>query len=243
MTKLKKLKINNVFGIKPSLNCEAAGLDFYIPNIPADVSDEQRDVILKAFQKSYGVTEEQINQILNELVLNVSAEFGTEYAEQDLNLLHLYLALSSVNLCLAGTLENRIAEFVDTNLQFDDNKTPGVGLNVNEHLKINSGIKMDIPSGMCGLFVNKSGRGTKGWDVRAQLVDPDYAGFVHCSVAFTSEIYEDSFIFCGDKLTQMIILPYIVTEEIEEVSNKEYTKLKSDSKRGDKGFGSSNEKH
>ena len=38
MNTLKKLKINNVFGIKPSLNHEAAGLDFYIPNIPVDIT-------------------------------------------------------------------------------------------------------------------------------------------------------------------------------------------------------------
>ena len=48
MNTLKKLKINNVFGIKPSLNCEAAGLDFYIPNIPADVTEEQYETILTA---------------------------------------------------------------------------------------------------------------------------------------------------------------------------------------------------
>ena len=243
MNTLKKLKINNVFGIKPSLNCEAAGLDFYIPNIPADVTEEQYETILTAFQKSYGLNKEQINVILDELVLQVAAQFGATYAEQELNLLHLYLATSTVDIYEAETIEDKVSEFVDNILIFDKNRTPGLELSVTDHVKFNSGIKMDIPSGMCGLFVNKSGRGTKGWDVRAQLVDPDYAGYVHCSLSFTSGIAEDSDVFCGDKLTQMIILPYVVTNEIEEISDEEYTELKSNSKRGDKGFGSSNEKH
>lgn len=243
MNTLKKLKINNVFGIKPSLNCEAAGLDFYIPNIPADATEEQYETILTAFQKSYGLNREEINQVLNELILQVSAEFGPVYAEQELNLLHLYLAITKFEICEAETLEDKIGEFVDNVLIFDASGHPGIELSANDHVKFNSGIKMDIPSGMCGLFVNKSGRGTKGWDVRAQLVDPDYAGYVHCSLAFTSDMYEDSDIFCGDKLTQMIILPYVVTNEIDEISDEEYTELKSNSKRGDKGFGSSNEKH
>ena len=243
MNTLKKLKINNVFGVKPSLNHEAAGLDFYIPNIPADISKDEYNTILNAFQKSYGVNETEIKHILNELILQVSAQYGEEYVGQELNILHLYLATTSSVLSYMENVENMISTFVDNYLIFDNNKKPGLELCVNDHLKINSGIKMDIPSGMCGLFVNKSGRGTKGWDVRAQLVDPDYAGFVHCSVAFTSDICEDSHIYCGDKLTQMIILPYVVTNEIEEVSDEEYIKLKSNSKRGDKGFGSSNEKH
>ena len=243
MNTLKKLKINNVFGIKPSLNHEAAGLDFYIPNIPVDITEEQYDIILTAFQKSYGLNGEEINNVLNELILQVSAQYGEEYVGQELNILHLYLAISSFSIKCYKNLEEKVSEFIDDYLIFDKDKTPGVELCTNDHLKINSGIKMDIPSGMCGLFVNKSGRGTKGWDVRAQLVDPDYAGFVHCSVAFTSDICEDSHIYCGDKLTQMIILPYVVTNEIEEVSDDEYVELKSNSKRGDKGFGSSNEKH
>lgn len=243
MNTLKKLKINNVFGIKPSLNHEAAGLDFYIPYISADISKDEYNTILNAFQKSYGVNETEIKHILNELVLQVSAQYGEEYVGQELNMLHLYLAISSFSIKCYKNLEEKVSEFIDDYLIFDKDKTPGVELCTNDHLKINSGIKMDIPSGMCGLFVNKSGRGTKGWDVRAQLVDPDYAGFVHCSVAFTSDICEDSHIYCGDKLTQMIILPYVVTNEIEEVSDDEYVELKSNSKRGEQGFGSSNEKH
>lgn len=243
MNTIKKLKINNVFGITPSLNYEAAGLDFYIPYISADISKDEYNTILNAFQKSYGVNETEIKHILNELVLQVSAQYGEEYVGQELNILHLYLATTSAVLSYMENVENMISLFVDNYLIFDNNKKPGLELCVNDHLKINSGIKMDIPSGMCGLFVNKSGRGTKGWDVRAQLVDPDYAGFVHCSVAFTSDVCEDSHIYCGDKLTQMIILPYVVTNEIKEVSDEEYTKLKSNSKRGENGFGSSNEKH
>lgn len=243
MNTLKSFKINNVFGIKPSLNYEAAGLDFYIPNIPVDITKEEYNTILVSFQKSYDLTEEEIKLVLNELVLQVSAQYGNEYVGQELNILHLYLATTSSIFYYLETVEDKVSTFVEDYLIFDKDNTPGVELCAGDHLKINSGIKVDIPSGMCGLFVNKSGRGTKGWDVRAQLVDPDYAGFVHCSVAFTSDILENSHIYCGDKLTQMIILPYIVTNEIEEVSDNEYAELKSNSKRGEKGFGSANEKH
>ena len=40
--------------------------------------------------------------------------------------------------------------------------------------------------GVAGLYVNKSGKGNCGWDVRACLVDEDYAGFV--SASFTKPV-------------------------------------------------------
>ena len=98
--------------------------------------------------------------------------------------------------------------------------------------------------GVAGLYVNKSGNGNKGWDVRACLVDEDYAGFVHLSMSYTKETIEDkqNIIYCGDKLTQMMLIP-VFHDEYIDIDEEEYNKIMANSKRGDKGFGSSDIKH
>ena len=139
-------------------------------------------------------------------------------------------------------------------------------MTLNDTLFINSGIKIALdtvlsdqvapnPSnvvnmlrmlgiGVAGLYVNKSGMGNKGYDVRACLVDEDYAGYVHLSMAFTkdTENVKNKNIFCGDKLTQMMLIPVFHTE-YQEVGEEEYNKLMEESNRGDDGFGSSDVKH
>ena len=93
--------------------------------------------------------------------------------------------------------------------------------------------------GVAGLYVNKSGKGNAGWDVRACLVDEDYAGFVHLSQAYTKELIEDgqNIVYCGDKLTQMMLIP-VFHDEYVDIDEDDYNKIMANSKRGDKGFGS-----
>jgi len=239
-TKKNKLQINNVFGITPTTNCVAAGLDFYIPNIPADISEKTQEMILDAFSKSFNYTIEDLQDMVARLVLEVSAVKGEEYVSQYMNILHLFLGVTYNRTII--NYEEAIADFVDNVLMFDAKKTPGIMVDTATHVKFNSGIKVKLEPNTAGIFFNKSGRGSAGWDVRACVVDEDYAGFVHTSVAFTEPNFTKSVIYCGDKLTQMIILP-VIHPEITEVTADEFTKLHEDSKRGDNAFGSSNEKH
>ena len=90
----------------------------------------------------------------------------------------------------------------------------------------------------------KSGKGNAGFDVRACLVDEDYAGFVHLSMAYTKDLYEDgkNIVYVGDKLVQMMLIPIFHTQ-YEEVSKEEYEDIMSQSNRGESGFGSSDIKH
>ena len=98
--------------------------------------------------------------------------------------------------------------------------------------------------GIAGLYVNKSGCGNKGWDVRACLVDGDYSGFVHLSQSYTKDLFMegDNIIYCGDKLTQMMLIP-IIHSTYETVEETNYNKIMEGSQRGDSGFGSQDIKH
>ena len=91
-----------------------------------------------------------------------------------------------------------------------------------------------------GIFFNKSGKGNQGFDVRACVVDEDYAGFVHMSCAYDKRF--DTTLYCGDKLTQMVIVPVVKTQVVE-VDDTKFAELHAASQRGADGFGSSDVKH
>ena len=156
-----------------------------------------------------------------------------------------------------------INEFV---IYDEEHDKVGLKMQLNDTLFINSGMKVALdtvladkigpnPSnavnilrllgiGVAGLYVNKSGKGNAGWDVRACLVDEDYAGFVHLSQAYTKELIEDgqNIVYCGDKLTQMMLIP-VFHDEYVDIDEDDYNKIMANSKRGDKGFGSQDIKH
>jgi len=233
------LKIYNEFGIVPSSNCDAAGLDFYVPNI---VGLSNRDAILAAFAKSYKTDVDALGNLLDELALYVSAKFTPDVFENnELNILHLFLALDSKYLNDVVD-DERVSEFVYTYLMFDKNGKPGIQLMCNDHVCFNSGIKVALDNDTAGIFFNKSGKGNKGFDVRACVVDEDYAGFVHTSLSYTKDDEFDGAVFCGDKITQMVVLP-IIHKKCVEVSKDEYEETMSNSRRGSNAFGSSDEKH
>lgn len=234
---VQKFKILNEFGIKPSTNHLAAGYDFYIPNITKPI--EECDSILEAFSTSYNKSIQELKNLINDLYLQISAVYGEEkIVGQEMNILHLYLALDSTT----KTVDDPIEFFVDNTLVFDKNGNPGIKPRVLDHIKINSGIRTCLPTGSAGIFFNKSGKGVKGWDVRACVVDEDYTGFVHLSLAYTKINDSDGIIYVGDKITQMVVIP-VYHMDVEEVDTESYGQLMSDSTRGNAGFGSSDEKH
>jgi dUTP pyrophosphatase len=103
---------------------------------------------------------------------------------------------------------------------------------------IPSGIKVEIPYGYMGLFLNKSGFASKKDGVMgAQVIDTFYAGEVHLdihNIGTTNIVLKE-----GDKVTQMAMVP-IATPALMECEQEElYADFKLEAYRGEKGFGSS----
>lgn len=260
------MKIYNEFGIKPTNSFTSAGSDYYIPNLD---TDEKIRKAYKAFEKSYNKTEEEILEIDKFFQVIISEENNDKLKNHIGNLVHLYLALYDpyIEDLKRDILFKSIIKFYDNFVIYDEDKDRvGIKVKLNNTLFINSGIKIALDTvlsdhvepnsskvvndlrslgiGVAGLYVNKSGMGNKGWDVRACLVDEDYSGFVHLSQSYTKEVIEDgqNIIYCGDKLTQMMLIPVFHTE-YEEVNESTYNKIMEGSERGDNGFGSQDIKH
>lgn len=232
--------ILNKFGITPTKNYTAAGYDFYIPNVVE--TDEMRELIFDAFMASYKInTREEIEFIYNKLAFNVS-EYECLFFEgafndkSSLNILHLYLASNQQK----NFTEDSIEHFVTNRLIFDKNGVPGMKVESGDYLLFNSGIKVKLIEDTAGIFFNKSGKGNQGFDVRACVVDEDYAGFVHMSCAYDKRF--NTTLYCGDKLTQMVIVPVVKTHVVE-VDDTKFAELHAASQRGADGFGSSDVKH
>jgi len=261
------MKFYNAFGIKPTNTFTSAGSDYYIPNLD---TEEKKNLAYKAFEKSYKKTTEEITRIHDTFEFILTSENETALIKHIPNMVQLYLSL--YNLELEGLKENTnyveaVTYFLGACLAYDyKNDKVGVKLNLNDTLFINSGIKIaldtvlsdkdnsdtqDIISmlrslgiGVAGLYVNKSGMGNKGFDIRACLVDEDYSGFVHLSVAYTKDVYDngENIVYCGDKLTQMMLIP-VFHDEYIDTDEDNYNKIMANSKRGDSGFGSHDIKH
>lgn len=260
-----RMKIYNAFGIKPTNTYVSAGSDYYVPNIK---DEDKSQLALEAFVKSYGVDEQDVKYVYDMFKLVAQPYMSNNIT----NLVHLFFAtynseLEELKNC---DLAKAVFYFLDEYVVYDDNKdVVGVKLAISDTLFINSGIKVALDSvltypevykgvadtrpvemlrslgiGVAGLYVNKSGKGNVGFDVRACLVDEDYSGYVHLSMAYTKDNIDErkAIIFCGDKLTQMMLIPVFHTQ-YEEVSEDEYNALMIGSQRGDNGFGSSDVKH
>lgn len=253
----------NVFGKIPTKNYEAAGYDFYIPNIDDNDTTLIEDKVIPAFCSTYGLTDEQLRQICRLIQIIGEDKYYTDEDDEykftydaykrtlndnKWNCCHLLLAMSFKSntpvIDERGVpLSYNITKFVYDNLIFDVNSNmPGVILHKGETLFFNSGIKEKLPAGYAGVFMNKSGRASSGYDVRACVVDEDYTGYVCINVQFTSNNTFNSTIYCGDKLVQQLILP-LYKGDADEIDEAGFNDLTSNSKRGGNGFGSSNETH
>lgn len=233
------LNIFNDFGITPTTNFTAAGLDFYIPDLD---TQEKVDKWIKAVSKKFELS--YLNELFNKISLFTSYN-GTELSDTTIwNIVQLYTSLDSsyINYNF-DNFDDKVSAFVDDYLVFDKNGIPGMRLQPLDHTFFNSGIKVALPHNTAGIFFNKSGKGTKGFSVRAQVVDEDYSGYVHLSNAYTKVNEDDGIIYVGDKITQMVILPIILVNQCNELSIEEYKELMKNSKRGSDAMGSSDVKH
>lgn len=101
-----------------------------------------------------------------------------------------------------------------------------------ETVKIGTGICIEIPEGYFGAVFARSGLATKQGLRPANcvgVIDSDYRGEV--IVALHNDTQTDRLIHNGDRIAQLVIMPYL------PVTLNEVTEL-SETERGDGGFGS-----
>jgi dUTPase len=106
---------------------------------------------------------------------------------------------------------------------------------------IPSGVKIGIPYGYMGLFLNKSGVASKrDLIIGAQVIDTFYSGEVHIDIHNIG--VQDQVIESGMKLAQMAVVPVLACS-LTEVGDEEmlYDWMKQEEHRNEKGFGSSDD--
>lgn len=238
--------IYNGFSKTPTRNCQAAGIDFFIPNI--DDNDVKKVSIAKeAFKKSYKINDEEIDKFFKNLEILATDEQNEIINGNKWNILHLFYALNSVEMFKmkqnGDSFTKIIDYFLDNYLVKSNDGLPGLRMQFSDMLFINSGIKVALKPYTALEFKNKSGKGTGGWSVKACLVDEDYAGYMHLSMQY---LWYDTDgtgrIYIGDKLTQGVVFE-TKTDDATEIEENEYNNIMKNSKRGDKGFGSADVKH
>lgn len=110
-----------------------------------------------------------------------------------------------------------------------------------------TGLKCAIPEGWCGLIMERSGLGTRGYTIHGRVIDSGYRGEIGVIMSqkqgtsivrhnMLNDSQEESgrlHIKPGDKIAQMLIVPFngnfVMVDELSETE------------RGEKGFGSSDE--
>lgn len=111
-----------------------------------------------------------------------------------------------------------------------------VTIKSHETFLVKTGLSMEIPVGYAGMIFARSGLATKKGLAPANkvgVVDSDYRGEV--MVALHNHSNEDQTISHGERIAQMVIMPFYKAKfvEVEELS---------DTERGSGGFGSTGSK-
>ena len=99
-------------------------------------------------------------------------------------------------------------------------------------IKIDTGIAVALPSGTFGAIFARSGLATKQGLRPANcvgVVDSDYRGAI--GVALHNDTDEDKIVNGGDRIAQLIIIPYVLTD-------LKLTDSLDETERGEGGFGS-----
>ena len=95
---------------------------------------------------------------------------------------------------------------------------------------IHTGVHVELPPGTCGILKSKSGLNMNHTISTVDgVIDEGYTGEIAVRIQNTSP--EGHHVMAGDKITQLVIVPYIAPE-LELVDELE------DTDRGDNGFGS-----
>lgn len=112
-----------------------------------------------------------------------------------------------------------------------DLRTPiAFGIDPGGSAKIDTGVHIDIAPGLVGMLKSKSGLNVKFGITSEGVIDAGYTGSI---VAKLYNHGESSVVFsAGDKITQLVLLPVYIPDELVVVDSFEQTE------RGDNGFGS-----
>lgn len=238
--------IYNGFSKTPTRNFQAAGIDFFIPDIDGFKSQEQIDVAKEGLKKSYKLTDDDIEKFWLTVDSLATEEQNKMIGNQRWNLLHLFYGLKSVDWYCNHKEESftkQVDHFLDNYLRVSKDGKLGIACKFSDMLFLNSGIKVALKPYTALEFKNKSGKGTAGWSVKACLVDEDYAGYMHLSMQYLWYDSENGgTIYVGDKLTQGVVFE-TKTDNAEEVDEEKYNEIMKNSQRGADAFGSSDVKH
>lgn len=110
-------------------------------------------------------------------------------------------------------------------------------LHPGENVLIPSGVKIEIPVGFVGLFLNKSSVASKkSLLIGAQVIDPFYSGEVHIDLHNVSN--SDVTIKPGEKIAQMLVIPVVHCQIINNNDKELYSDFRMSKYREDGGFGS-----
>lgn len=92
-----------------------------------------------------------------------------------------------------------------------------------------TGVHVQLPKGTAGVLISKSGLNVRKNLTSTGLIDEGYTGSI--KVKLYNYGSEDQYIWQGDKITQLVIIP-VLYEPVELVEELEETE------RGNNGFGS-----
>lgn len=95
---------------------------------------------------------------------------------------------------------------------------------------IDTGVHIEIPDGQVGFIKSKSGLNVKGGLTAEGVIDAGYTGSI--VVKLYNHSNEDYMFSRGDKITQLVLLPFQKPDSFELVDSME------DTERGSNGFGS-----
>lgn len=99
-----------------------------------------------------------------------------------------------------------------------------------ESATFNTGVHVELPHGMAGVLISKSGLNVKHEITSTGLIDEGYTGEI--VVKLYNHGGYDYKVNAGDKISQLVIVP-VIYPDIEVVDE-----LNEDSDRGSQGFGS-----
>lgn len=100
----------------------------------------------------------------------------------------------------------------------------------NKSVTVDTGVHIELPPNTVGMLKSKSGLNVKHGITSEGVIDVGYTGSI---VAKLYNHGDKPVMFeAGDKITQLVILPIVIPDELEEVESLEETE------RGNSGFGS-----
>lgn len=112
-----------------------------------------------------------------------------------------------------------------------DLRTPrAFGIVAGDSVTIDTGVHVEIPVGMVGMLKSKSGLNVKHGITSEGVIDAGYTGSIRAKLYNHGKRYVS--FEKGDKITQLVIMPIYIPEELEVVETLEETD------RGANGFGS-----